>query len=215
MRFLKTLIAFAAMLAVAVTCQPASATDVTYSVLNGVTKKLHCWDDGSCSDIVYAGGVPVAVGATFTTPSGTSAYASGNLIANSATAGSVTPLSFTVCSATGQSGMVRRVRVKTPDTGFAGQSVRIHLYKTSPTPTNGDHAAWLTTESTYIGALDVTLDKHFSDAEKGIGVPIAGSEINFDCTTGTQIIFGLVEARGAITPQGAKLMAVTLEVLEY
>lgn len=193
---------------------PAGAADQAY-YLNSIHRKLHCWTDTTCSDIVYAGGMPAAATATFTTPSGATAYSSGQLIANSATAGSVVPLSFTVCTGTGTSGMVRRVRVKTPDTGFAGQSVRVHLYSASPTVNNGDHAAWLSTESTYIGYFDVALTSHFSNAEKGFGVPHLGSEANFECAASTQVIYGLIEARGAITPQGAKLMTVTLEVLEY
>lgn len=158
-------------------------------------------------------GFSLNAGATFTTPAGVSAYASGQLIANSATAGSVTPLSFIVGRSNGGTGMIRRVRVKTPDTGFAGKVVTVAFYRDSPTPTNGDHAAWLTTESNYIGSVSVTLDQHFSDFEKGIGAPTVGTEINFDCGAAVQTIYGLVVAGGAITPQGAKTMTVVVEVL--
>ncbi|HEV2530942.1 hypothetical protein [Phenylobacterium sp.] len=159
------------------------------------------------------GGHTTIAGASFTTPASVVAYASGNLIANSATAGSVVPLSFTVCRVNAGTGMVRRARIKTPDTGFAGVTVTLKLYRDSPTNTNGDHGAWLTTESNYLGSMPVTFDQHFSDAEKGIGAPAIGSEINFDCAGGSQIIYGEVVAGGAITPQGAKLMSVTLETL--
>jgi hypothetical protein len=159
------------------------------------------------------GGNTVFAAANFTTPSGTTAYSSSQLIANSASAGSVTPLSFSACRVNGGTGMVRRVRIKTTDTGFAGQSVTLYLYRDSPTATNGDHATWLTTESNYLGAVAVTLDKHFSDYEKGIGVPVSGSEINFNCASGSSNIYGLVVAAGAITPQGAKVITATLEVL--
>jgi len=171
--------------------------------------------------VTSSGGVPVTVvgstiiaSANFTTPAGTSAYALNNLIANSATAGSVVPMTFTsACRVNGGTGMIRRLRIKTPDTGFAGQTVTEYFYRDSPTVTNGDHAAWLSTESNYIGAVTVTLDKHFSDYEKGVGTPSVGTEINFDCATGSTAIYGLLVAGGAITPQGAKVITAVAEIL--
>jgi hypothetical protein len=160
-------------------------------------------------------GKAAIAGASFTTPSGTTAYATGDLIANSGTAGSVTPMAFTVCrDTTGATGMIRRARVKTADTGFAGATVRLHLYKSSPTVANGDNGAWSSTEADWIGDVDVILDHPFTDPfEKGIGTPAQGSEINYDCNSGVQAIYGLMEARGAVTPQGAKAWTVTLEAL--
>jgi hypothetical protein len=159
-------------------------------------------------------GVTINAGASFTTPSGTTAYAVGDLIANSGGAGSVVPLSFPVCRNAAGTGMVRRARIKTPDTGFAGATVRLHLYKNAPTVANGDNGVFSSTEAEWLENIDVTLDQVFSDPlEKGVGVPAHGVEVNFDCATGTQVISGLVEARGAITPQGAKTMSVVLETL--
>jgi hypothetical protein len=159
------------------------------------------------------GGRATIASASLTTPAGASAYASGQLIANSATAGSVTPLTFAVCRINQGTGMVRRARLKTPDTGFAGQAVTVKLYRDSPTNSNGDHAAWLTTESNYIGSIAITLDQHFSDNEKGIGAPAVGSEINFDCAAGSQNLYGELVAGGPITPQGAKAFTLVLETL--
>jgi len=160
------------------------------------------------------GGKTIIASSNFTTPAGTTAYASGDLIANNATAGSVTPMSFTVCRVNAGTGMIRRARIKTTDTGFAAKGVILKLYKDSPTSTNGDNGAWLTTESNYLGQISVTLDQHFSDPmEKGVGTPSAGSEINYDCATGTSVIYGLLVANEAITPQGAKVHTIVLEAL--
>ncbi len=165
------------------------------------------------SHLGQVGGTTIIASANFTTPSGTTAYASGQLIANSATAGSVTPLTFAVCRTNANTGMVRRIRLKTTDTGFTGLTVYVKLYRDTPTLTNGDHGTWLTTESNYLGTVSVSLDQHFSDAEKGVGVPTAGSEINFDCASGSSNIYGLVVATSAVTPQGAKVFTAVAEVL--
>jgi hypothetical protein len=159
-------------------------------------------------------GIAAIAGGSFTTPSGTTAYASGQLIANSGTAGSITPLQFAVCRAPASTGMIRRARIKTADTGFAGATLRLHLYKSSPTAANGDHGTFSSTESEWLDDIDVILDHAFSDPmEKGVGVPTHGSEINYDCAAGSQVIYGLLEARTAATPQGAKAFSITLEAL--
>ncbi len=159
-------------------------------------------------------GISIMADAMFTSTASTSAYAAGQLIANSATADSVAPLSFQVCRNVAGTGMVRRARIKSADTGFAGATVRLHLYRSSPTVANGDHAAFSSTESEWLDDIDVTLDHAFNDPmEKGVGVPARGVEINYDCAAGSQVIYGLLEARGAITPVGAKAMTVILESL--
>lgn len=155
---------------------------------------------------------PIIIGSTFTTPAGVSAYASGDLIANSATANLVNPMAFKLANGIWAPGYIRKARVKTPDTGAASVSVRLHLYKFSPTPSNGDNGVWLTGESTWLGSLTGTMDKHFTDMEKGELVPDVGSEIYVDANPATkdEHIYGLLEARGALTPQGAKEWTVTL-----
>jgi len=156
-------------------------------------------------------------GASFTRPANTTAYASGNLIANSTTAGSVVPMTFVAARDLDITGSVRRARIKVNDAAWttAGATVRLHLYKTSPIVANGDGAAWSSTESEYLGALDVTFDKAFSDPfSKGVGVPNNGSEINFAPDSGKTSIYGLLEARGAVTPASASVWTATLEVLQ-
>lgn len=158
------------------------------------------------------GGVPILTSATFTTTSLTTAWSPNWLIADNATAGSVTVMSFaSACRTSAGSGYLFRARIKVAsDTGFAGQSVILKLYKTSPTLTNGDRALWLTTESNYLGQMSVTLDQHFSDFEKGIGSPSVGNFIRFDCTVTT--IYGLLVSSGTITPQaGSKAITAFLE----
>lgn len=111
------------------------------------------------------------INASFTRPANTTAYAAGQLIANATAAGSVVPMTFAGAARDLDfTGSVRRARVKVNDVGWLNATVRLHLYRTLPTAANGDGGAWSTTESNYLGAIDVTFDKQFSDPfVKGIG----------------------------------------------
>lgn len=163
------------------------------------------------------GGVFADNGATFSRPNDTTAYAVGDLVANSVTAGSVVPMSFTVTRVAAGAAMIRRVRFKKSGTTITNAQFRLHLYKVSPTPSNGDNGAWLTTESTYLGSVDFDLTggnaRVFTDAAKVIGVPAVGSEIIFALTSG-QVIYGLIEARAAYTPAANETFTVVLELAQ-
>jgi hypothetical protein len=147
----------------------------------------------------------------FARPGDTTAYALADLVANSTTAGSVVPLSFAVGrSALGKGGMIRRGRIKKSGTSITNASFRLHLYASSPTPANGDNGAWSTNKAAdYLGAIDITVDRAFTDGAVGVGAPNTGAEINFTANT----IYGLLEARGGYTPGNAETFDVELEVL--
>ncbi len=146
---------------------------------------------------------------SFTRPADTTAYA-----ANSTTAASIVPMSFTVARVAAGGGMIRRCRLRKSGTGITNALFRLHLYKASPVPTNGDNGAWLTDQAAnYVGAMDITFDRVFSDGAAGNGVPLSGSELNFKLASG-QIVYGILEARGVYTPASAEVFTVTLEVLQ-
>jgi hypothetical protein len=179
-----------------------------------VAKFVPSFTDGTVlADVtgVFIRGFTTRPTATVTRPADTTAYASGDLVANSTTAGSVTPMSFTVSRGTATGGMVRRCRIRTSSTSITNATFRLHLYAASPTCTNGDNGAWLTDNATnYVGSLDVTIDKAFSDGAAGNGVPSVGNEINFTSTT----YYGLLEARAAYTPTSGEVFTVELEVIQ-
>lgn len=163
--------------------------------------------------IGQVGGSTVRISATFTRPADATAYASGDLVANSTTAGSVVALTFTnVGRIAGAGGMIRRARIKKSGSSVTNASFRLHLYSSAPTTiANGDNGAWLTDGvANYIGSLDVTCDKVFSDGAVGNGIPTVGSEINFT----SQTIYGLIEARGAYAPTTGETFDVSLEVIQ-
>lgn len=179
-------------------------------------------------DATLAGGTALAAGEThvgevgfpLTNPSAnfnrvadTNAYASGDLVAQSTTAGSCTPLSWTAARTAAGSFSVRRARLKKSGTSITNAAFRLHLYLSSPTIANGDNAAWSTTHSGYLGAIDIVVDKAFTDGAAGNGMPNIGSDINVKLASG-QTIYGLLEARGAYTPASGETFTTELELFQ-
>lgn len=162
-------------------------------------------------------GLAVCPSSNFTRPNNTTAYASGQLIANSVTAGSVTPLSWTAARVAAGSGFVRRARLVKSGTTITNATFRLHLYGASPTVANGDGAAWSTNRSSYIGSVDLDMTastgRVFTDSAEVIGIPAVGNEINFTLTSG-QTIYGLLEARAAYTPVAQEVFTVELEIVQ-
>lgn len=163
------------------------------------------------------GGKSAVVSANFNRPADATAYASGDLVANNTTAGSVAALAYTSAArVSGGSGMVRRVRLKKSGASVTNASFRVHFYGADPAAstgiTNGDNGAWLTKHASYLGAVDITVDKAFSDAAAGVGVPNSGGEINYVATN--QTIWALIEARAAYTPASGETFTVELELLQ-
>jgi len=154
--------------------------------------------------------------ASFPRPADTTAYASGDLVANSTTAGSVVPMTLTLgnISATAQFRLTR-VRISKSGTTATNASFRLHLYQsTSPTVANGDNGAWSTDQAAnYLGPVDVTSMFAFTDGCTGVGAATAGSEFLIR-TASKGVVYGLLEARAAYTPASAEVFTVTLEELE-
>lgn len=166
-------------------------------------------------------GNPLATpSANFTRPADTTAYASGDLVANSVTAASVVPLSWTAAARVAAgSFLVRRARLKKSTTGVTAATFRLHLYTSDPSASsgiaNGDNAAWSTNHSGYVGSIDLDISgatgRAFRDSAAVQGAPAVGQEINVKLASG-QTIYGLLEARGAYTPGNAEIFTVDLEL---
>lgn len=169
----------------------------------------------STANATFVGGSITVPSYNFTRPSDTTAYASGDLVANSSVNTSVTPMSWSVARISGGQVFVRRIRLTKSTTTTANANFRVHLYTTSPSSiTNGDNGAWLTSGSTsYVGALDVSMGQTFSDGADGIGTPNNGSEISI--ITSSQTIYGLIEARSSYTPGSSEVFNCLPEVYQF
>lgn len=168
--------------------------------------------------IGQVGGHIAVASANFTRPANTTQYASGDLVANSTTAGSVTPMQFTVTRSTpqgqslGLSWMIRRVVLRKNDNDTTSASFRLHLWDASPTPANGDNAAFSTDGfADYIGGVDITCDQGFSDGDVGFSPQI---EIGRVMAAESTVIYGLLEARDTYTPASGEVFTVELEVIQ-
>jgi hypothetical protein len=155
----------------------------------------------------------VNISATFTRPANTTAYASGQLVANNVTAGSVTPMAFLLVSRyTGGAFRISRVRLNKSSVVVTNASFRLHLYNTvAPSLVNGDGGVWLSNGGTsYLGSVDISTDKAFTDAAAGVAV---FGDNALKLASGSTI-WGLLEARGAYTPTSAEVFIVILEVAQ-
>lgn len=96
--------------------------------------------------------------AQITRPADTTAYAAGDLIANSTTAGSVVPMSFTGATRTGSGGSGQILGWLGRKSGSVPATIRYHFLKTAHAVTNGDNGALLFTTldiDNYLGYMDV------------------------------------------------------------
>jgi hypothetical protein len=168
------------------------------------------------SDAVFTAlGVATNPTATFTRPADTTAYASGDLVANNTTGASVAAMSLTVARVTAGSFMLRRLKLHKSGTSTTSASFRVHLFRSPPeTVTNGDNGAFsVSGVADYIGAWDVTTDRAFTDGAAGIGVPVIGGDMTIKLASGTTIS-ALIEARAAYTPASAEVFTITADVLQ-
>jgi hypothetical protein len=160
---------------------------------------------------------------SFTRPANTTPYTSGQLVANSTTAGSVVPLQPIVMTNPLWSSSIRRVRLQKSTTSVSGAQFRVHFWRDDPTAstglTNGDGGALLVKRQgafAYAGfvELDMAQVPIFSDGAAATGTPAQGQEILIK-SAGSGLIYCLIEARGAYTPGNAETFHLTLEAVVY
>lgn len=159
------------------------------------------------------GGNIALVTGTVTLPAGTPSYSIGDLVANSAVAGSVVPIALNLgrlASGSGATGMLRRLRLRKTGTSITNASFRLHFYRhCTITCANGDDGAFSTDQAAnYVGKVDVTMDQAFTDGASGNGVPAVGNEINF----AQQAYDVLIEARAAYTRAAGEVFSIEVEV---
>lgn len=213
---------------------PFSSSPITVKDASSADKALIAYNDGTNSAFAHpildsAGALvnpatneelakiyqpKVAVSASFTRPANITAYAATDLVANNTTSGSVTPMSFAAARANDVAGQVIRGILHKSSNVTTNAMFRVHLFKASPSVSNGDNAAFSPTVAThYLGCLEGTCVLNAASGTAAILTPVYGSSIPFVPASGTQNIFGLLEARAAYVPTSEEVFTIDLEVL--
>lgn len=159
---------------------------------------------------------------TFTRPSDTTAYTSGDLVANSVTAGSVVAVELRhIGNRPGGTAVIRRAIVRKSGTSTTNAAFRLHLYRTSViTFANGDNAAWSTDQvANYLGYFDVTVGSAFTDGAHGAVGPAIGSEVLVKfgvnaSSVNVSSVWAVLEARGAYTPSSAEVFVIGVDLID-
>lgn len=149
--------------------------------------------------------------ASFQRPANTTAYAAGDLVANSVTPGSVAPLVFAPPAGdpTGGSGEILRARIrKSKNSG--NFDLQLLLFTAPLTLTVGDNDAWSAPGSaSFRGAIDVPVRTAFTDGMVGYGVSNQGNSIP---VAAGETLYGYLRALSTNTPDSAETFEVALEV---
>ena len=149
---------------------------------------------------------------TFTRPADTTAYASGDLMANSTTAASVVPITVGGWGlTTGSGSFIHQVRIRKSGTSVTTCTIRVHLLRAVPaTVTNGDNLAFsISGSSSWLGSYDVPVTQAFTDG--ACGLLIVSDPVPVFVAGASQILYALCEARSAYTPESAESFTIIFD----
>lgn len=157
-------------------------------------------------------------GASFARPANTTAYAAGELVANSATAASVIPLTFTgAVRAFSTCYRIERITIKKTSAGLTNAAFKIFIFEAAPVPSVGDGGALdssgaLATSGVLglKGVFSVTMGNSGSDGAVGSAAPTVGNGVTV-CPAANATFYGLIEATAAYTPASGETFTVTAE----
>ena len=133
--------------------------------------------DSTGTTVAEVAGVQSNPTSSLTLPATTTAYAAGNLVANSATAGSISVPGLTL---TNSGAIIPRLRLSTNDatsTGWGGVQVQVDLWSAAPTFVNGDRGAFALASgaASHLGAYSGTMSAVGGDGAYAELSPVVGS----------------------------------------
>lgn len=169
------------------------------------------------SDAVFTTGGTTTnpAGAAMIRPASATVYASGQLVGNSASAGSVTATALTLTRIAAGAGIIRRLRLRKSGTTLANASFRVHLFSAQPAISVADAGTFATGVSGisgYIGHGDITMDTALSDGSFG-ATDATFTDLNIRLAAG-QTIYYLIEARAAYSSSASEAFYLTAEVFQ-
>jgi hypothetical protein len=185
---------------------PTGTTDTVGLPLQGVLGGI------PAPAIALSSGSITNPSSSFARPANTTPYGAGDLVANSATAGSIIVPSFSILSTAGGV-IVPRIRIFTnAPSGWNNVQLSINLWKGAPTYINGDNGIYsvATGASLWLANYSVILTQ-FVDGAVGGGTLTAANGVALKLTSGTSIFYD-IQIIGTATPISGQLFTVVPEL---
>ena len=141
---------------------------------------------------------------TITRPADTTAYAAGDLVANSTTAGSVTPITFNF---NGSALLLSNVTIRKTKADVSNTDFRVWFLSASPTVTNGDNGAIAGSflSSVVTEPVIVSVDTLLTGGGAIGSLLFQDEQVKLPSPC-----YVLLEARGAYTPASGEVFTVVL-----
>lgn len=154
---------------------------------------------------------------TLTVPATTTAYTAGQLIASSATAGSVVVPSFAIANSAGGA-IITRLRLTSNDatsTAWGAQQIQIDLWSAAPTFTNGDRGAFAvaTGAAGHLASFSCTMSAELGDGLYSECTPLFGTSAIIKLASGTSAFWTLKATTGSGVTGASKVFTVAAEEL--
>lgn len=157
--------------------------------------------------------------ATITRPADVTAYATGDLLANSTTAGSVTPFIF--ASGSPRNMLASRFFMVSSNDTVTNKNYQLYLFGRSPTVSNGDNGAFAVTKANGMDSICAVFGSSAAVNSGGGSIntflPIDGAGTFL--TSGSVVLlpgtfYGLIKVNAAYTPTSAETFDLWVEA-EY
>lgn len=156
------------------------------------------------------GGHTVQAQATLTRPADTALYTANDAVANNTTAGSVTPLEWTLARVSGGGVTIQRARLITSKASMTAR-FRLWLFTSSPTVTAGDNAAFAVTlanADARIGYIDFSTIVSGSDCTDYYGTLVTNGPAAV--VPAATKIYGLLQTLDGWTPDSGQSFKISL-----
>lgn len=168
-------------------------------------------------------GKVVRVSDSFTRVADALVYASGDHVASTVTAGSITAANsaFVLPGSMplNRGGKIRQIILNSDDTDIANADFRVHFFTADPyatIPVSGDNIALqlaAVAADSYVGYADVSFTALFAAQATGVATPTSTSllPLNIPENAGADL-WGVLEARGAYIPASAEVLTIKVDV---
>lgn len=154
---------------------------------------------------------------SFARASGTTQYAQNELVANSATASAVVPMSWSLQRLSGN-GLIKGVRLYKSAVSVTAAIFNVHLFNADPgVPTNGDNGAFgvaSAADALATVAFDMTSGSIVGGTSYAFKRSATNLDIGVSLNTRDGVIYGLLSTgtSGTYTPADGEIFKVVLEI---